>query len=107
MSSVKRGRKRVADILFHPEAQAEYDAAIAWYQSRSAQAATRLESEMERVLGLIGASPAMFANYDADHHYASLKRFPYSVVYRVDGENVYVIAAAHASRSPGYWQGRT
>jgi len=37
----------VANILFHPEAQAEYQAALAWYQARSPQAAARFETEMD------------------------------------------------------------
>ena len=46
----------MADFLFHPEAQEEYDAAQAWYQARSARAATRFEAEVERALERIGHS---------------------------------------------------
>ena len=35
-----------------------------------------------------------------------LKRFPYTLVYRVAGETITVIAVAHQSREPGYWGGR-
>jgi hypothetical protein len=38
------------DILFHPEARAEYLDALAWYQARSPQAAERFEAELERTL---------------------------------------------------------
>jgi plasmid stabilization system protein ParE len=96
----------MADIHFHPDAQAEYNAALAWYQSRSPRAASRFEAEMERILGLIDASPEMFANYDDEHRFAVLRRFPYSVVYQTQSGQVYVVAVAHSSRSPGYWQGR-
>jgi plasmid stabilization system protein ParE len=97
----------VVDIQFHPEAQTEYDAALAWYRSRSPQAASRFETEMERVLGLIGSGPEMFAAYDDEHRFAILRRYPYSVVYQVQAAQVYVVAVAHSSRSPGYWQGRS
>ena len=96
----------MANVLFHPEAQAEYDAAIAWYQSRSPQAARRFEAEVDRVLGLIASGPETFPNYDDEHRFAVLRRFPYSVVYQVQPGQVYVVAVAHSSRSPGYWQGR-
>lgn len=96
----------MANVLFHPEAQAEYDAAVAWYQSRSLRAASRFEGEVERVLNSIEASPEMFPSYDDDHRFAMLRRFPYSVVYQVQSGQVYVIAVAHSSRSAGYWQGR-
>jgi plasmid stabilization system protein ParE len=35
-----------------------------------------------------------------------LKRFPYTLIFRVQGESVRVIAIAHHSRHPGYWAGR-
>jgi plasmid stabilization system protein ParE len=96
----------VANILFHPEAETDYQAALAWYQSRSARAAARFEAEMERILGLIDSNPDLFPKYDDDHRFAVLQRYPYSVVYRVLQGTVYVIAVAHSSRSAGYWQGR-
>jgi len=33
-------------------------------------------------------------------------KFPYTLVYRVQGEVITVIAVAHQSRAPGYWAGR-
>ncbi len=96
----------MANVLFHPEAQAEYDTAMAWYQTRSPNAAARFEAEVERVLGLIEAKPDGFPKYDDEHRFAMLRRFPYSVVYEAQPTCVYVIAVAHGSRSPSYWQGR-
>jgi plasmid stabilization system protein ParE len=93
-------------VVFHPQAQAEYQAALAWYQSRSAQAAARFEAEVERVLALLGASPDLFPSYDDKHRFAVMRHFPYSVVYQVQPDRVYVVAVAHSSRSAGYWQGR-
>ena len=96
----------MVNLLFHPEAQAEYDAAFAWYWSRSPQAALRFEAEVQRVLALIGANPDLFPNYDDEHRYAVLRRFPYSVVYQVQPGRVFVVAVAHSARPPGFWQGR-
>jgi plasmid stabilization system protein ParE len=96
----------VPSVLFHPEAQAEYDAAIAWYRARNPQAAVRFEAEVERVLGLIEANPKTFPKYDIEHQFAVLRRFPYSIVYQNQDACIYVIAVAHGKRMPGYWQGR-
>lgn len=35
-----------------------------------------------------------------------LRQFPYTLVYRVQGERLTVMAVAHQSREPGYWLGR-
>jgi plasmid stabilization system protein ParE len=96
----------VDDIRFHPEAQAEYQTALGWYQARSPQAATRFEAEVERVLGLVAANPGMFPKYDDENRFTMLRRFPYSLVYQVQPGQVHVVALAHSRRSAGYWRGR-
>jgi plasmid stabilization system protein ParE len=97
----------VADVFFHPEAQAEYDAAIAWYQARSPQSSQRFETEVERILARIESAPDMFPKYDALHRFAVLRRFPYSIIYQAQAPRIYVVAVTHGSRLPGYWRGRT
>lgn len=94
------------DLQFHPEADAEYAAAIQWYENRSVRAADRFELEVENTLQRICSSPDVFARYDEIHRYALIHRFPYSLVYRTFNEVVYVVAVAHGSRSPGYWLDR-
>lgn len=95
------------DVVFHPEARAEYWVAWDWYHGRSPQASARFESELERVLDLIRANPALFPRYEDDSHYVGLRRFPLSVVDQVQPDCIYVIAVAHSARSERYWQTRT
>ena len=54
----------MVDTLFHPDAQAEYEAAVAWYQGRSPQASARFEAEVERVIRLIEKNPEIFPKYE-------------------------------------------
>lgn len=96
----------MASVAFHPEAQAEYDDALAWYMRRSVRAAARFEAEADRVIGLIGSNPEQFVEYDDQHRFALLRRFPYTVVFEVQASQTVVVAFAHTSRRPGYWQGR-
>lgn len=96
----------MANVAFHPEAQAEYEAALAWYQARSPRTAARFEAEVDRVLGLIGANPELYPAYDDEHRFAVLRRYPYSIIFQVQPGQVYVIAVPHSGRAPGYWRGR-
>lgn len=38
---------------------------------------------------------------------ALLRKFPYSLVYAVDSDEILVVAVAHQRRRPGYWRKRT
>lgn len=97
----------MVDVGFHPEARTEYQDALTWYQVRSSRAATRFEAEVERLLEAIASGPAQFPRYDDEHRFAVLRRFPYSIVYQVRADRAYIVAVAHAARSPAYWQGRS
>lgn len=94
------------EVRFHPEAQAEYQDALIWYQARSLQASARFEAEVEGALGRIAANPGMFPVYDDNYRFVMLKRFPYSLVYQVLPDRIEIIAVAHSRRSSGYWRGR-
>ncbi len=96
----------MANVSFLPAAEQDYQEALAWYQARSAQGAVGFEAAMEVALQRIGDSPEMSPLCDDRHRFYVLRRYPYSVIYRVDLGDVLVVAVAHASRSPTYWQGR-
>jgi plasmid stabilization system protein ParE len=96
----------VAEVRFHLEAQEEFEVALTWYQARSPRASARFEAELDRALDGIVANPALFPAYDDEHRFAMLRRFPFSVVYQVQADSIYVVALAHSRRSPGYWRGR-
>jgi len=98
---------RVAEITLHLEAEAEYEHAIAWYLERNPQAAERFESAFHETIEAIGSHPGMFPFCDEVHRYVLMKRYPYSLVYRLDGEVACVLAVAHSKRLPGYWSSRS
>jgi plasmid stabilization system protein ParE len=97
----------VAEISFHPEASEDYREAANWYRERSPEAADRFEAEVERVLEFIALNPEMYPPYDAVHRFATLRRFPYSLVFQASAETAYIVAVAHAHRRPEYWRDRT
>jgi plasmid stabilization system protein ParE len=96
----------VVEVTVHPEAEAEYETALAWYLDRSPKAARRFEIAFDKTIEAIGVQPTMFPLCDDRHRFVTLKRYPYSLIYSVHGETAIVIAVAHAKRRPGYWSGR-
>ncbi|MDR0627223.1 MAG: type II toxin-antitoxin system RelE/ParE family toxin [Bifidobacteriaceae bacterium] len=99
----------------HPEAVAEFDAAVRWYESqqpgvglvlvdRAGQArqeiadwpsgARQFEPELER------------QSTDAVIRSKAVRGYPYRIIYTMDDGVIVILAYAHAKRRPGYWMSR-
>ncbi|NDF01743.1 MAG: hypothetical protein EB034_26300, partial [Verrucomicrobia bacterium] len=52
------------------------------------------------------ANPLRWAPDKQGRRRALMKRFPYKLIFRVRVEDIYLIAAAHNKRAPGYWEPR-
>lgn len=90
----------------HSAAEAEALEAAKWYRERSEVAALRFARELESRIREIVDSPNRWPLFEAGARRAILHRFPYSVIYRVRGDVVEIVAIMHQRRRPGYWVGR-
>jgi len=52
---------------------------------------------------LIASFPEVFEQIEDEVRRCLVNRFPYGVIYGIDGEEVVVIAVAHLKREPNYW----
>jgi plasmid stabilization system protein ParE len=50
--------------------------------------------------------PEAYALVRGEARRASLRRFPYSVIYVLDEATIVILACFHASRDPGEWERR-
>lgn len=96
----------MAEVYFLPAADVDYQEAVAWYEGRSAQAAAGFEAAVEVALRAIGEAPERWTSCDERHRFYTLRRYPYSIYYRIETEGVLIVAVAHTSRSESYWQDR-
>jgi toxin ParE1/3/4 len=96
----------VADVSFLPAAEADYQGALAWYQARSQSAADGFEAAVADAVQRIGDTPELYGLIDDRHRQCLLRRYPYSLIYRVEPAGVLVVAVAHSRRSASFWQGR-
>ncbi|MFO0591583.1 MAG: type II toxin-antitoxin system RelE/ParE family toxin [Polyangiaceae bacterium] len=93
-------------VLIDPEALNEGREAIAWYEERNPRAAERFQIELEHVIERITKMPHSFPETEQGVRRASLSRFPYSVLFAVEGESLIILAIAHNRRQVGYWHDR-
>jgi plasmid stabilization system protein ParE len=95
-------------IVLDPLAAKELPAAFRWYARRSATAAGRFQAALNHVLQRIAAGAEQGTPFRQRFRWMRLSRFPYLLYYEIrDPHPVYVYAAAHAGRRPGYWLRRT
>ena len=91
------------NIVFRASANAELVAAKAWYEQQrhglGDEFARSLESAINRIARNPFAAPAVFQNVRR----VLLKRFPYSVFYTVDGNNLLILSSLHTRRAAVDW----
>lgn len=89
---------------FHPDALAEYEAAIAYYAERDPDVARRFVAVVEDAIGRIIRAPTRWRLLNEDVRRCLTRVFPYGVLYSIESDSVLILAIMHCSREPGYWQ---
>ena len=92
--------------VFHPEAEQEVAAALKVGEERGFGLGAELIQEIRRVSALLCVMPQMGEPLDSRHRRFPLRKFPFGLIYHVDGDALRVIAVAHRRQRPGYWRGR-
>jgi plasmid stabilization system protein ParE len=94
-------------LLIHPKAVEEAQAARRWYEQRSQRVAAGFVRELDRTMSAVAESPDRWPIHAHGTRKLILRRFPFAVIYKLNGDEVWVIAVAHGRRHPAYWQTRT
>ena len=97
----------VKPLLFHDEAIAELDAAIAWYNDQHRGLGLALHVEVQAVLDRIPENPQTGSLHGSrGYRFLQTKRFPYVVYWIERDAAIWIAAVANAHRRPGYWKHR-
>ena len=96
-------------VRVHSAASAEMEAAIHWYSASSLYVAAAFKREITEAMQAVLLHPERGRLIEGGMRRVVLRRFPFSIIYRVRGEEIFIIiiALAHASRLPAYWATRT
>jgi len=91
----------------HPEAESDLREAAEYYRERAGTAfAQAFFAEFEHSMNLLLQYPLLGALRLHGKRRLVMKHFPYSVIYTVAAQEIRVLAIAHQSRRPSYWQKR-
>jgi len=94
-------------LKFHPNVAEDIKSSYTWYQEQANGLGDDFISELESSYQAILELPDTWPTFQKGFRRYLLSKFPFSVVYRKNGEFVYVVAVMHNSRKPAYWQNRT
>jgi plasmid stabilization system protein ParE len=61
---------------------------------------------MEAAIDDLGAQPESWPEIEDGIRRRPLRRFPYSVLYRIDKDEIVIVAVMHQRRHPRYWAER-
>jgi plasmid stabilization system protein ParE len=94
-------------------AQRDIDRAVAFYARERPGLSAEFIEEVERVLAVLSTNPWLGQRLDDTYRRVLLRKFPYSLMYRLQAENnknekklIRISAVCHQRRRPGFWHDR-
>ena len=94
------------NVLFHPDAELELNAAIDYYEAIENGLGYDFSLEIISAIGRVIDFPKAWLIIEGDIRRALVKRFPYGILYAEDQGLIYIIAVMHLHRAPEYWKHR-
>ena len=98
----------MTESRFFPEALAEYEDAVVYYETCESGLGARLIREIDAATALAMEFPEarpLLKGVPHEHGLRSmlLRSFPIKLVYAVRKDALVIVAVFHAHRRPGYW----
>lgn len=94
------------NYAFHPEAEAEFLEAIAYYEERGTGLGLDFSAEVYGAIQRVLAFPMAWQVLDGDVRRVLVSRFPYGVLYTMEDDFIWIVAVMNLHRRPEYWQDR-
>jgi len=91
---------------FHPKARDEFEKSAIFYDGKFPGLGLVFVTEVEIAVSFALAHPDAGVKIFSEFRRIVVRRFPFSIVYRIKGEIVYIVAVAHQRRHPDYWRDR-
>ena len=93
-------------LLFHPLAKKEFEISADWYKKRSVKVEKRFIESVFRTIDFIIKNPKVVRKIRGEKRSARVNGFPFSILYIVDSDSVFIVSVFHHSRNPKSWETR-
>lgn len=89
-------------LIFHPDADKEFTESVIWYEEQKENLGERFANAIEEVIQRIQARPESFGYSKRPFREATVKVFPFTIIYKVNKQKqtIYIAAIYHAKRNP-------
>jgi hypothetical protein len=95
------------NYAIHPAAALEHEEQVAYYEARVSGLGQRYHAAFHSALSRVCEVPDRYKIIQAPGiRLSRLRGFPFSLIYRVVGDIVHVLAVAPHRKRPGYWSTR-
>jgi plasmid stabilization system protein ParE len=93
-------------LIITPEAEKDLALAKSWYDDKRAGLGDRFVLCVEAALAEIMRAPEGSREVHPGVRRIVVRKFPYGIFYRVDPDQIVIIAVYHSKRDPRGWQSR-
>ncbi|MDI6740109.1 MAG: type II toxin-antitoxin system RelE/ParE family toxin [Candidatus Edwardsbacteria bacterium] len=90
-------------VIFSRYAKQELEDAVHYYELEYSGLGKRFKEEVRRTTLRIAEYPQAWSIERGDIRKCLLHKFPYKLLYSMEGNYILVIAVAHQHRKPDYW----
>jgi len=96
----------VIRAAWHPLARRELFESSDFYDQQAPGLGEVFLTRVEKSIEQIQRFPESGSRTAGEIRQSLVRGFPYSVIYRLDQESIFLLAIAHHKRQPRYWAGR-
>jgi plasmid stabilization system protein ParE len=93
-------------VIFHPEAHAEMIEHARYYEAKSEGLGSDFLAAVEKTTQRIEEFPKAGPTDRANIRKRLVSGFPFSILYELQPDRIYIAAVMHQHRRPGYWRKR-
>jgi len=91
---------------FHPEAEEEFNHTIDYYETIEVGLGYDFALEVNTAIQRSVQLPNAWTTLDDNIRRSLVHRFPYGILYSVEGDELFIIAIMNLHRDPDYWRNR-
>ncbi len=92
--------------IFHPDAVAEFNHAIEYYEGCAENLGFDFATEVHAAIDRMLAHPRAWTEIEDDIRRCLISRFPFGVLFSIEENYIYILAIMNLNRDPDYWKYR-